>query len=354
MYNAVDRAVHTWFCNARSRNIPVNGNILQVKALQIAREHNPQTKFVASNGWLEKFLKRNDIVFRAICGEGSSTDQEVVDSWTAQLPTILANYKPEDVYNIDETGLFFKQIPRKSYVEKGDKCIGTKTSKLRLTVCLIANAVGHKEPPIVIGNAKRPRCFGRLNVEKDFNLWWRHNKSSWMTSVIFEEMLKSFNSKMKTQGRQVLLFLDNAPCHPNLILSNVKLIFFSPNTTSQCQPLDQGIIKSFKVHYRNLLMRRVLSMIDSQIDVLSLDEDIVKPINVLDALSWIHQAWTDVKVETIKNCFFKCGFPAEFSQTGELQFDILGITNAADVHAFVEFDCNERKEFFIHLPFTAV
>lgn len=110
MYNTVDRAVHTWFCNARSRNIPVNGNILQVKALQIAREHNPQTKFVASNGWLEKFLKRNDIVFRAICGEGSSTDQEVVDSWTAQLPTILANYKPEDVYNIDETGLFFKQI----------------------------------------------------------------------------------------------------------------------------------------------------------------------------------------------------------------------------------------------------
>lgn len=193
----------------------MNGIIIQAKALQIAREQNPQTKFIASNGWLDKFLKRNDIVFRAICGEGSSVNEEVVESWTAELPTILANYKPEEIYNIDETGLFFKQLPRKSYVQKGDECIGNKTSKLRLTVCLLTNAVGHKEPPIVIGNAKRPRCFGRLNVENDFNLKWRHNKTSWMTSVIFEEVLKSFNSKMKIQSRKVLLFLDNAPCHPD-------------------------------------------------------------------------------------------------------------------------------------------
>lgn len=69
-----------------------------------------------------------------------------------------------------------------------------------MTVCLFSSAVGYKEPPIVIGNAKRPRCFGRLNVEKDFGLKWRNNKTSWMTSVIFEEALKSFNLKMKTQG----------------------------------------------------------------------------------------------------------------------------------------------------------
>lgn len=350
-YEAVDRAVHTWFCNARSRNIPVNGSIIQEKAIQIARSFDPQTNFKASNGWLDKFIKRNDMVFRVLSGEGASIDSEVVDSWTEGLPAICANYNPENIFNTDETGLFFKQTPCKTYVQKGDKCIGSKTYKQRLTVCLLTNAIGQKEPPIVIGNAKRPRCFGRIDVEKDFNLKWRNNKTSWMTSVIFEEVLKTFNSRMKSQGRRVLLFLDNAPCHPNIILTNVKLVFLPPNTTSASQPLDQGIIRAFKVQYRNLLMRRVISIIDSQTDVMVLSEEVVKSITVLDALGWIHQAWNSVKIETIKNCFFKCGFAVEPTQIDEPPLIIPGLFLANDADAFVNFDNDTRKNhcFPVHI-----
>lgn len=164
-----------------------------------------------------------------------------------------------------------------------------------------------------------------------------------MTSVIFEEVLKIFNSRMKSQGRQVLLFLDNAPCHPNIILSNVKLVFLPPNTTSACQPLDQGIIRAFKVQYRNLLMRRVISTIDSQTDVMVLGEEVVKSITVLDALGWIHQAWNNVKIETIKNCIFKCGFAVEPAQADEQPLIIPGLTLASDADAFVNFDNDTRK-----------
>lgn len=185
--------------------------------------------------------------FRVLSGERASVNSEIVDSWTKRPPSICANYNPENIFNADETGLFYKQTPCKPYVQKSDKSIGSKTSKQRLTVCLLTNAMGQKKPPIIIENAKRPRCFGRINVEKDFNLMWRHNKTSWKTSVIFEEFLKIFNSRMECQGRQVLLFLDNATCHPNIIFSNVKLVFLPPNTTSACQPLEQGIIWAFKV-----------------------------------------------------------------------------------------------------------
>ena len=48
----------------------------------------------------------------------------------------------------------------------------------------------------------------------------------------------------------ILLLLDNVSTHrldDNEQLSNVKLHFLPPNTTAHLQPLDQGIIYSFKV-----------------------------------------------------------------------------------------------------------
>jgi hypothetical protein len=35
----------------------------------------------------------------------------------------------------------------------------------------------------------------------------------------------------------------------SVILQDIEIIFLSPNTTSQYQPCDQGIIASFKLHY---------------------------------------------------------------------------------------------------------
>ena len=71
---------------------------------------------------------------------------------------------------------------------------------------------------------------------------------------------------MRTQDRHILLFLDNAPCHPPVdSLTNIKLVFLPANTTSILQPLDQGIIQNLKLHYRKLLLRRVLSHINDNI-----------------------------------------------------------------------------------------
>lgn len=140
-----------------------------------------------------------------------------------------------------------------------DPCIGGKHSKLRLTACLFTNMVGQKEPPIIIGNAKRPRCFGRIDVNRAFNIDWQSNRSSWMTAEIFENILKNFNRKMKLPSRKVILFLDNARVHPNIEVSNVKLQFLIANTTSRCQPLDQGIISIFKSYYRKLLLSHLVS-----------------------------------------------------------------------------------------------
>lgn len=92
---------------------------------------------------------------------------------------------------------------------------------------------------------------------------WKANKKAWLDTKIMTEFLEKFNRKMKRAARKVALFLDNASPHSDLQLSNVKLVFFPPNATSVCQPLDLGIIKMFKELYKKQLLRRAIAEIDN-------------------------------------------------------------------------------------------
>jgi len=69
-------------------------------------------------------------------------------------------YPKEDVFNMDETGLFYRLTTDKTLSFKGEKCSGGKLSKERLSVALCANMSGtEKMEPIVIGKYEKPRCF---------------------------------------------------------------------------------------------------------------------------------------------------------------------------------------------------
>ena len=131
----------------------------------------------------------------------------------------------------------------------GEDCAGGKRSKERITVALCASMVGEKLRPLIIGKSRSPRCFSKIKINS-LPVDYRHNKKAWMTSGIFEEWLQGFNRKMKLEGRNVLLLVDNAPPHPNLRVSNVKVKFFPPNTTCATQPMDQGIIQAMKLKFR--------------------------------------------------------------------------------------------------------
>ena len=58
---------------------------------------------------------------------------------------------------------------------------------------------------------------------------------------------------MHLQNRKIILLLDNFSGH-NIDYSptNIRLVFFAPNMTAFIQPLDAGIIRCFKAHYRAL------------------------------------------------------------------------------------------------------
>lgn len=93
---------------------------------------------------------------------------------------------PDQIYNADETGLFYKVLPNKTLVSATEATApGRKISKERITFLACTNASGmHKIKPLVIGKSLNPRAFqnyGRLPVV------YKANKNAWMTLRFFEE-----------------------------------------------------------------------------------------------------------------------------------------------------------------------
>lgn len=199
---------------------------------------------------------------------------------------------------------FFRALPNKTLSLKSEKCVGGKLAKERLTVLFCASMTGQKEKLLVIGKSARPRALKNISI-KDLPVKWMSNRKAWMTGDIMGEWLIELDRKMGIEKRKILLFLDNAASHPReLHLKNVKLIFLPPNTTSVCQPLDQGIIQNFKLYYRNQIIQHILSNMDSS----KSSSELSKKKNILEALYFIKTAWEKVTPSTIQNCFRKAGF----------------------------------------------
>lgn len=115
---------------------------------------------------------------------------------------------------------------------------------------------------------------------------------------------------MTKKKRNILLFIDNCTAH-NIIpnMESVSVIFLPPNTTSKLQPLDQGIIKNFKVMYRTEVVRHVLKNMESNAPNAALD--------VLQAMRFVDKSWRNVTESTIVNCFRTCGFDQGSTSTDD-------------------------------------
>ena len=85
-------------------------------------------------------------------GESESISKETVELERIRLKELTKSYHPEDIYNADETALFFQLGPKKTLATSTTN--GTKTSKARTTVMLISNSSGtDKCRPLVISKA---------------------------------------------------------------------------------------------------------------------------------------------------------------------------------------------------------
>ena len=187
-------------------------------------------------------------------------------------------------------------MSNKTYHFKGHVCSGGKTSKVRLTGMAAGNAIGEKLPIFVIGKSNTPHCFKHI---KNLPCKYKSQKKSWMDSQILEEWVRKLDRTFRMEGRKIALLVDNCPAHPSISdLTNVQLVFLSPNT-SVLQPMDQGVIRSLKVHYRGRVVRLLCRALDKT------------KISILQAMKVLVSSREAVSAQTIVNCFRKAGITSE-------------------------------------------
>ncbi|KAL4119164.1 hypothetical protein QTP88_012010 [Uroleucon formosanum] len=116
-YSDIESCLLKWFQQCLDRKIPINGTILREKAEEFGHKLGHE-HFKASSGWLTNWKIRNSVVFKQVCGESGAVDVQKCSVWINNLPKLIENYSPDDIFNVDETGLFFKCLPTKhSYLK---------------------------------------------------------------------------------------------------------------------------------------------------------------------------------------------------------------------------------------------
>ena len=160
--------------------------------------------------------------------ESGDVSGETVDSWKERLPELVRGYSAENIWNLDETGCFWRALPEHGFGKKGSQCKGGKKAKQRFTICLIANAAGGKEVASIIWKSKKTRYFKGIDVSKlPVKSFCQSN--AWMSGEILDELLTKVNRQLSFSSRFGILLMDNAGCHPQELKENtliLRLYFF--------------------------------------------------------------------------------------------------------------------------------
>ncbi|CAG8599747.1 17114_t:CDS:2 [Acaulospora morrowiae] len=237
----IEEALGLWVENAVSDKVTLMDSILKEKAKKFAILFD-NYEFGATNGWLEGFKKRNSLKSYKKKGEAGSVDLTKLPEQRTYLKSILE---------------------------------GKKLLKDRVSILATCNATGEEKLPLLfINNSNTPRSLRGID-KTTLGIWYYYNKSAWMQRSIFESYLRKVNNMFRLQNRKIILLADNVSSHKvdDLELSNIKLHFLPPNTLTQLQPLDQGIIYSLKVF--------------------------IPKVTILDAINFVVKAWDCVKTQTV-------------------------------------------------------
>jgi hypothetical protein len=318
----LEEKLFQWIEEMRRVPLPVPPMLVIQKAKSMATDMSIEG-FKASWQWLHKFRQRKGIKSVMLHGEGAEVDKENPELLHAlsKLYEKISKYEPENVYNMDETGLFFRLLPRYSMLlpnENVDTTRGKKKSKDRISLVVCANATGtHKIPCTVIGKPKRPACIRN----REWPVKYFNQSRAWMDVATcwkwFDEVFQPEINKRT--GRPVLLLMDNAPGHFEAFnRKNIEVAFFPANCTSWKQPCDMGIIAALKKRYKYLYLKEVLTYYEMDDSLKSIKAAQGKQLSrgaagvaygnaahLLDAANIVKESWDAISAETIRNSFTK-------------------------------------------------
>ncbi|XP_062821287.1 tigger transposable element-derived protein 1-like [Anolis carolinensis] len=336
----MESALALWIDDCCKKNISLDTNTIRTKAMQLydcmAENMEDQEedddeddeagtstltgsptesgKFAASKGWFHTFQKHYGLKSVGLYGEAASADKAAAEDYVNNtFKEILkeGGYRPEQVFNMHETGLFWKRMPSRTFLMKEEATApGFKAQKDRATLIMCGNAAGFMIKPGLIYKAKNPRALKNKN-KNVLPVHWMHHPKACITKILMRDWFhQCFIPEVKVYLAEkgidfnVLLLMDNAGGHAvDITHDGVQVEFLPPSTASLIQPMDQGIIRAFKALYtRNSLQ--------SLVEAMDMDEDFSlkeswHDYTIASCLKNIQKAITEMKTETLNACWEK-------------------------------------------------
>ncbi|KAM4021798.1 tigger transposable element-derived protein 1-like [Anomaloglossus baeobatrachus] len=153
-------------------------------------EGSESEEFVASRGWFMRFKDRANFHNIKVQGEAASADEKAATEFPKALAEIIeeGGYCAQQVFNVDETGLFWKRLPNRTYIAKEENSApGHKVGKERLTLLLGGNAAGdYKLKPMLLYQDENPRALKGIS-KGQLPVIWKSNRKAWVTLAVFDD-----------------------------------------------------------------------------------------------------------------------------------------------------------------------
>ncbi|XP_063924691.1 uncharacterized protein LOC135138643 [Zophobas morio] len=222
-------------------------------------------KETAGDEWIQGFLKRNPQISlrrpeNTSAARAQAFNKNNIALYFKSLNEVMEkyNFPPENIYNIDESGLSVVQKrPQKILATKGRKQVGALSSAERgqhLIVVCCMNAMGTFVPPAFIFPRKRMKNELMDNGPMDSKAYCQLN--GWRCSEIFVQWLEHFVHYTKASNENKVLFLlDGQSSHKSLEVlqyakdNGVILFCFPAYCTHRLQPLDVGFFSPLQTYY---------------------------------------------------------------------------------------------------------
>lgn len=317
MFDALEKRLVGWIQESRMDGLIVTRTAIRIRALNLLKTpefaQNKPSNFVASVGWCNRFMNRNNLCIRARTKLAQKLPFQLenkIESFQRYVINLRKKYNFElsEIGNMDETPVLFDLPSNYTVDNKGAKTVFVKTTgheKNRFTVVLACMADGTSLPPTII--------FKRKSLPKGAKfpsgVVVRAHEKGWMDeSGTLEWLEKVWNRRKGAAFRKPsMLVWDSFQAHLTDAVKEkcrqlkTEVAVIPGGLTSLLQPLDVCMNKPFKDRMRE----KWIQWMASEDKALTKGGNL-KKVDIETIAQWVKDSWSEVSSEIIVRSFKKC------------------------------------------------